>query len=70
MKIKLSKELLEAAKLDEATQSQIIKLSRRSFEDSKEFWNTLKDKYKNYNFASAKIDNETGELILPFQEKK
>jgi len=70
MKIKLSEEILEAAKQENAIQAEIQKLSRHAFDISEKFWTTLREKYKGYDFTAAKVDYETEKLVLPFQAEE
>jgi len=70
MKIKLSEEILEICKQEHALQYEIKQLSRAALDLSTEFWDALKEKYKEYNLKCAKIDFKTGELILPFPDKE
>lgn len=69
MKIKLPKEIRECVEKDHALQHEIQNLSQVSFQLSREYWKEMKEKYKGYNFKMAKVNNETGELILPFQDE-
>ena len=70
MRIKLSKEILETVTQEHAYQYEIQKLSIASLGLSKEFWKAIKEKYKARNLKLARVDYESGELILPFENGK
>ena len=70
MKIKLNEEILTSFQDLANTDCGIEILIRRRVEQERSLWDTLKKKYENHNFTSAKIDHVMCELVLPFEDEK
>ena len=69
MRIKLPEDIAKCVRSEHVIQHEIHELSQVSYQMNQDLWKALKEKYKEYNFAGAKIENETGELVLPFQDE-
>lgn len=69
MKIKLTEDVLTGFKDIADTDCGIEMLIRRRVEQERRLWEALRKKY-NYEFAGARIDHVTCELVLPFEDEK
>lgn len=70
MRIKLPKDIVKCVEKEHDLQYEIQQLSTASRQINTDLWKALKEKYKDFNFTGATVENETGMLILPFEKDK
>lgn len=67
--IKLDKEILRSFDILNTRRSALLDILSSVGEANKELWDKLKLTYPDYDFTGAFIENESKELIIPFEKK-